>query len=65
MKTRELYIMPLSEAENYFVQELLSQTKDKVAVQLGEIFGRPYNTYTISEDDFMRIRSYIKAKEGS
>lgn len=65
MKTRELHVVPLSEAENYFVNELLSQTKDKVAVQLGEIFGRPYNTYIISEDDFMRIRSYIKRHKGS
>lgn len=65
MKTRELHVVPLSEAENYFVNELLSQTKDKVAVQLGEIFGRPYNTYIISEDDFMRIRSYIKRHKES
>ena len=65
MKTRELHIMPLSEAENYFIHELLPQTKDKVAVQLGEIFARPYNAYIISEDDFMRIRSYIKRYKGS
>lgn len=63
MKTRELHIVPDSEAERYFCNELLAVTKDSKSVRLGEIWGVPYNTYIISEDDFMRIRDYIHKKQ--
>ena len=56
---RTLYIEPCSEAEKYFVNELMFQTKDEVKVQL----GINCNMYTITDDDFMRIRKYLK--EGS
>ena len=60
MKT--LSIEAYSEAEKYFVNKLLPIAKDGVKVFLGAIVGVPVNEYTISDEDFLRIRHYIHEK---
>lgn len=62
MKT--LKIKPDSEAEEYFVKELMPICKDKVSCLLGVFTGNNYNQYSISNRDYFRIRKAIKAKKG-
>lgn len=66
MDNHILRIKPYSEAEDYFVNTFVPICKDKVYCSLGGIFGKPYNEYVITHDDFIRCREFIlKTKKGS
>lgn len=65
MSNHVLKIEPYSEAEEYFINELMSICKDRVSVRLGTIFRLPWNEYEITHDDFIRIRDYIKSRDES
>ena len=62
MKT--LKVKPESEAEMYFMKDLMPACMDKVSCMLGTIVGRNYNQYSITDDDYYRIRSHILKKKG-
>lgn len=61
MKT--LKIKPYSGAEEYFVKELMPICNDKVSCLLGVFVGKEYNQYSISDDDYLRIRRHILNKK--
>ena len=60
MTSKRLLVEPGSEAEKHFVKDLMPICKDEVKVFLGEIVGLNYNRYTISNEDYLRIRNYLK-----
>lgn len=63
MEKHVLKIENNSEAENYFVNELMPHCKDGVICRLGSIFGRPYNEYEFTHDDYIRIQNYIEQRD--
>lgn len=65
MKRYIFKIKPDSAAEKYFVNELMKECKDKVICRLGYIFGRDWNEYEVTHDDYIRIETYNKKKKGS
>ena len=61
-KFHTLKIMPNSMAEEVFITELAAVCEDGVRCCLGEPFGKPYNEFIISQDDYERIRDYLIKK---
>ncbi len=59
-----LRISPDSEAEEYFVKEIMPLCKDKVAVMLGATIGIECNTYMVSHDDYLRVQEHLKKMRG-
>lgn len=60
-----LKIEPDSEAEKYFVNDIMPNCKDKVICRLGIIYGVLWNEYEITHDDYNRCREFIKRKRGA
>ena len=48
-----------SDAENYFLNTLISVCKDEVVCRLGDLFGWSYDEFIISQDDFNRCCEFI------
>ena len=64
MKNHVLKILPNSEAETYFVNEIMPNCKDKVICRLGMMFGNYWNEYEITHDDYKRCQKFIKILKG-
>lgn len=64
MKNHVLKILPNSEAEQYFVNDIMPNCKDKVICRLGIMFGVSWNEYEITHDDYKRCRNFIKVLKG-
>ena len=66
MSNHVLKIEPNSEAEKYFVNEIMTNCKDKVICRLGIIYGLEWNEYEITHADYIRCQKYIeKMRKGS
>lgn len=65
MLKHALKIEQNSEAEEYFLNEIMSNCEDEVICRLGIIFGWPYNEYEISDNDFNRCHEYVMKKTPS
>lgn len=64
MKGRGFKFIPDSEAEKYFMENIVPKCKDGVKCYLGAIFGVPWNTYEITCSDYIRCRRFIKTLKG-
>ena len=56
----ELHIEPGSEAELYFMEYIIKICKDRVGCRIGAVFGRGYNTYVITDEDYRRVQQYLQ-----
>ena len=57
-------IVPDSEAEKYFMENINPKCKDGVKVRLGALFGKPWNEYVLTHDDYIRCQKFIKVLKG-
>ncbi len=55
-----------SEAEEYFLNELIHICEDKVSLEyVPRLSGGTVCQYTITDEDYMRLRNYISQKKGA
>ena len=61
---REFYVLAHDDLRKY-MNELLSQCKDEYACDMDvySVFGIGVDRYRITDDDYYRIREYIKSKK--
>lgn len=66
-KIHVMKIVPDSEGEKYFMSllEKVGVKPESVTCRLGEIFGKPYNEYVISDGLYNQIREYLLTNEGA
>lgn len=64
MKEHVFKIMPGTEAEKYFMDNIMPNCKDKVTCRLGTLFGHPWNEYVLTRRDYIRCRKFIKVLKG-
>lgn len=64
MSNHVFKVLPESEAEQYFVKDIMPHCKDRVICRLGVMFGRPWNEYEITHDDYDRCQKFIKVLKG-
>lgn len=64
MKDHVFKILPDTEAEKYFVNNIVPKCKKQVHCRLGAIFGMPWNEYIITHRDYIRCRKFIKILKG-
>lgn len=65
-KIYHLKVVPNSEAENYFIEELMHNVvlpKGSVTVWLGTELGTNYNEYIITAEAYQIFKNYIKVKK--
>ena len=62
--THVLKILPDSEAEEYFIKDIMPLCKDKVAVRLGAIWGMDWNEYVVTHEDYLRVGKQLKELRG-
>ena len=56
----EIRVNPFGKAEDIFNYEAVKLCNDKVGVKLGEIWGTPWNSYVVSDDDYEVIKDIVE-----
>lgn len=65
-KIYHLKVVPNSEAEDYFIEELMHHVvlpKGSVTVRLGAMWGVNYNEYIMTAEAYQIFKNYIKVKK--
>ena len=65
--SKEFYIPTGSEAEEYFLNELKPNCKDRMTIDPGyhpKDSSESYTRYEITLEDYYRIRAYIMERDG-
>lgn len=60
LPNRVVKIEPDSQAEEYLIELFSKAGVHGVRCRLGAIFGKPYNEYEMLEEDYQKIREYLK-----
>lgn len=66
-KIHIMKIVPFSEAEERFMEllRMVEVKPESVICKLGEVFGKPYNEYFLSDGLYNQIREYLLENEGA